>query len=95
MFCSFAFRSNYTDLASWQIATMATPPELTAMLEETTATSAVEVVEDTVTAMTETLAVPAMPLPPPMVIQLLVQSLGNLMVAATLMRDTPAETTDC
>lgn len=74
---------------------MATPPELTAMLEETTATSAVEVVEDTVTAMTETLAVPAMPLPPPMVIQLLVQSLGNLMVAATLMRDTPAETTDC
>jgi hypothetical protein len=65
------------------------------MLEETTATSAVEVVEDTVTAMTETLAVPAMPLPPPMVIQLLVQSLGNLMVAATLMRDTPAETTDC
>jgi hypothetical protein len=74
---------------------MATPPELTAMLEETTATSAVEVVEDTVIAMRETLAVPAMPLPPPMVIQLLVQSLGNLMVAATLMRDTPVETSDC
>jgi hypothetical protein len=63
---------------------------------ETTATSVVEAAVDTtiaMTAMTETLAALAMhPQLPPMVIQLL---LGNLMVAATLMRDTPVESSDC
>jgi hypothetical protein len=63
---------------------------------ETTATSVVEAAVDTtiaMTAMTETLAALAMhPQLPAMVIQLL---LGNLMVAATLMRDTPVESSDC
>ena len=64
------------------------------MLEvETTAMSVVEVAEDTMIAMTETLAAPAMLLQQlPTVIPLL---LGNLMVAASLMRDTPVESSDC
>jgi hypothetical protein len=75
---------------------MGTPHEVTAMAVETIAMSAVEVVEDTVIATTETLAALAMLLQqPPMVIQLLVQRLGNLMVAATLMRNTPVEISDC
>jgi hypothetical protein len=60
---------------------------------EMTVTSVVEAAEDTMIAMIETLAAPAMhPQLPAMVIQLL---LGNLTVAATLMRDTPAERSDC
>jgi hypothetical protein len=63
---------------------------------ETTATSVVEVAEvaeATMTATTETLAAPAMPPRcPPTGNPLL---LGNLMVAATLMRDSPVESSDC
>lgn len=63
---------------------------------ETTAMSVVvvaEAAEDTTTAMTETLAAPAMPpLCPPTGNPL---RLGNLMVAATLMRDSPVESSDC
>lgn len=66
---------------------------------ETIATSVVEAAVDTMIAMTamtattEILAALAMhPQLPPMVIQLL---LGNLMVAATLMREFPVESSDC
>ena len=63
------------------------------VVAEMIATSVVEVVEDTMIAMRETLAAPAMPPQlPAMVNQLL---LGNLTVAATLMRDTPVESSDC
>ena len=69
------------------------PHESTVMVAEMTAKIAVEVAEGTVIAMIETLAAPATrPQQPPTVIQLL---LGSLMVAATLMRDTPVKSSDC
>jgi hypothetical protein len=92
MFCFSQSRSDSADLFLQNATT--TAHALIDMVEaETTATIVEEAAEDTMIAMIETLAAPAMhPQLPAMVIQLL---LGNLTVAATLMRDTPVERPDC
>jgi hypothetical protein len=97
---SFAVQRNSANI-SQEIAMTDMHPELTVMPEaEMIVMSAVGVAEVTVIATTvATLgqAAPARllhPLPP-MVIQLLAQSLENLMVAATLMRNIPVESSDC
>ena len=81
-----------TPLAEW-IAMLVTTD--TAVVVTTTD---VEVVEDTLIVMTEATVAPLAMLSqqPPMVIQLLVERLGNhTEVEATMMRDSPVENIDC
>lgn len=100
MFSSFAVQRNSANM-SQEIAMTDMLPELTVMPEaEMTVMSAVGVAEVTVIATTVATLAQAAPARllhplPPMVIQLLAQSLGNLMVAATLMRNIPVESSDC
>ena len=91
----FLFWQSQSDGADLSLQTATTTAHaLTDTVEvEMTAMIVVEVVEDTVIAMIETPPAPAThPQLPAMVIQLL---LGNLTVAATLMKDTPVESSDC
>ena len=94
VFCFSQSRSDDANLSLQTATTMAHAlTDMVAVEAETTATIAVEVEEDTMIVMIETPVAPAThPQLPVTVIQHL---LGSLTVAATLMRDTPVESSDC
>ena len=94
MFCFSQSRNDSANLSLQIATTMAHAlTDMVAVEAETTATIAVEVEEDTMIVMIETPVAPAThPQLPVTVIQHL---LGSLTVAATLMRDTPVESSDC